>query len=173
MLRNRAQSSLEFLIIFGIGFLMIIVLSGVFFSYSNEAKASLDKTQIEKVGNELISNVEKIYFLGSGNRITYKASFPEGIANMSIEHRNNSNSTTDINFDYINITYYTHGNISSSLFTANENYIRFNCSRCINEPNIGGNWTSYYNDTSDFAGGAKTIKIYSMGDYVNIDFVKG
>ena len=151
---------------------MIIILSGVFLSYSNGAKMTLDRTQIEKIGNELISNVEKIYFLGSNNKITYKANFPDGIVNMTIEHRNNSNSTDNIYFDYLNISYYVNGNISSSLFTANENYIRFNCSKCTNGPRIADNWTSYYNDTSDFVGGPKTIKIYSMGDYVNIDFVK-
>ena len=61
-MQKKAQSSLEFLIIFGIGFIMIIALSGVFFSYSSEAKLSLDKTQLEKIGGELISNIEKIYF---------------------------------------------------------------------------------------------------------------
>ena len=168
----KSQSSFEFLVIFGIGLTLIAVLSGIFFSYSNSAESNLNRIQIEKIGKEIISNVEKIYFLGSGNKITYKANFPSGISNITIVHMNNSNSTTKILFDYLNITYYNNGNLTSSIFTANQNYIRFNCSKCYNGPIVNGSWISYYNDTSDITGGTKTIEIYSEGNYVNIDFVK-
>ncbi len=170
---KKSQSSLEFLIIFGVGFFMIIVLSGVFLSYSTGAKSSLDKSQIENIGNGIMENVEKIYFMGDGNRVTYNVNFPEGIKNMSIYHMNLSNSTDDIYFDYLNISYYYEGSGEiSNIFTTNENYIRFNCSRCYHGPIINGSGVSYFNYTSDFAGGPKKIRIYSMGDYVNIEFIR-
>ena len=59
---NKAQSSLEFLIIFGIGFTIIVVLGGIFFTYSTDARDELDQKQLRKTGDEIISNVEKIYF---------------------------------------------------------------------------------------------------------------
>lgn len=167
---NKAQSSLEFLIIFGIGFTIIVVLGGIFFTYSTDARDELDQKQLRKTGDEIISNVEKIYFLGNNNMITLTSKFPDGIENFTIIHKNTSDGVTTKEFDYLNISYISGGEVVSNIFAANENYIRFNCSLCYHSPNINGNYTSHYN-SSDFSGGVKKIKIISKNEYVQIDFV--
>lgn len=162
---KKSQSSLEFLSIFLIGFTIIIIMSGIFFNYTSEAKQSLDKSQIDKIGNDIISNIENIYFIGQGNKITMKAKFPDYIENFTIHHTNN---TLGEKFDYLNFTIQGEKIFTNQLFLTKELYIRFNCSSCYhnNITNI-----SYYN-SSDFSGGLKVIKIESRENYVTLDFVK-
>lgn len=168
---KKSQSSIEFLTIFGIGLLLIVIMSGIFFMYSGEAKSELDKQQIEIIGSELISNIEQIYFAGSGNRITLKSTFPQGIENFTIHHINNSKGE----FDYLNITYIFDKQIISSIFLPTELYIRFNFSNSLNTPKINNNWISYFsgnNATSNYNGGVKSIRIESQGDFVSLEFIR-
>lgn len=160
---KKSQSSVEFLITFGIGFSLIIILSGIFLTYSEGAKENLDKQQIQKIGQEIIFNVEKIYFLGEGNRVTLNTRFPDNIENFTIYHSDASGEE----FDYLNITYLNNGQFYDEIFTTNELYTRFNCTSCYHTGDI-----SYYN-LSDFSGGNKEIRITSKGEYVSIDFFKG
>ncbi|MCA9496194.1 MAG: hypothetical protein KC589_04585 [Nanoarchaeota archaeon] len=174
-MKVKSQSSMEFLVIFGISFTLILLLGSLFFSYSSGAKSELDQRQIEKFAGEMITNIEKVYFLGQGNRVTMKTRFPNGIENFSIIHINSSNPSnpgSSILFDQLSVTYYFEDQIVNNLFETRDFYIRFNCTACSNSANVGGNWTSYFN-SSDFSGGAKQIRIESMGDWVNIYFYKG
>lgn len=174
-MKNKAQSSLEFLMIFGIGFTIILVMGGIFFGYFNSEKDTLDRKHIIKVSEELINNIEQIYFLGEGNKVTMKTKFPSLIENLTIHHVNitdPNNPGERLYYDYLNFSYYDEDDYYSLLFEANELYIRFNCTRCDNTSIVDGEWVSYYNDTSDFAGGPKRINIESKGDWVSIDFDK-
>ena len=167
MLKKKSQSSLEFLMIFGIGFTIILILSAIFFNYFNAEKNSLDNKHISNLGNQLMQNTEKIYFLGAGNRVTINTNFPEQIKNMNVVHKNNV--TVDgkqTSFDYLNITM---NNNVTHIFTANENYIRFNCGDCYH--NLTNN-ISYVNDSSFLTAGRKKIRIENRGDFVEISFVR-
>lgn len=161
---KKSQASLDFILTFGIGFVLILVLAGIFISYSGSAKQSLDKQQIEKIGSEIIRNSERIYFLGDGNRLTVESLFPNDIENFTLHHSRNENGSR---FDYLNVSYQLDGQIIFSVFTTSELYIGLNCTNCHNGLNV-----SYYNQ-SDFAGGSKKIRIESKGDFVSIDFFKG
>ena len=176
-MKTKSQSSMEFLVILGISFVLVLLLGSLFFSYSKGAKSDLDQKQIEKFAGEIITNIEKVYFLGQGNRVTMKTKFPDGIENFTIVHYNisdPSNPGTFVQFDTLNFTYYAENQIIANIFETRDFYIRFNCTSCMNTSPINGNgnWTSYYN-SSDFSGGPKHIRIESMGDWVNINFYKG
>lgn len=162
MSKSKAQSSLEFLMIFGIGFSIIIIIGGLFLTYSSGAKETLDQQQIDRIGQEIISSIEQIYFLGNGNRLTLNFNFPAGVENFTINHANNGS----VDFDYLNITYFYSGGVISEIFTTKEAYTRFNCTQCYVGTDI--NWFN----VSDFSEGSKTIRITSKGDYVSLDFVK-
>lgn len=161
---KKSQSSLEFLTIFSLAFTIILIMSGIFFSYTDEAQQNLDKSQIDKIGNDIISNIEKIYFIGEGNKITMKANFPDNIENLTIHHTSNSLGEK---FDILNFTIISDKTFTYQLFLTKELYIRFNCSNCNHDiiKNI-----SYY-ESSDFLEGFKVIKIENLGDYVTLDFV--
>ncbi len=171
-MKKNAQSSLEFLIILGIGLFIIVLFGVLFFSYTNSAKSALDRQQLDIVANRLISEIEKIYFLGDGNRVTLNLAFPNGIENFSIIHMNISNGTDFIQLDYLNFTYFVEGGgKNSDLYFTKEHYIRFNCSNsCTQTANINGNWTSNFNG-SYFSSGVKQIRLQSRGEYVEINFL--
>lgn len=166
-MKIKAQSSMEFLMVFGIGLSLILIIGGLFVSYTNTAKNTFDKRQLEAVGEEVLDYVNRVYFLGEGNRITSNLKLPSGIENLTITHINNSVGE----FDVLNFTYYSAGMLQSSYFSSAENYIRFNCTKCYHTPNLNGNWSSYYN-SSMYNGGSKKIRIESRGEWVSIDFIQ-
>lgn len=167
MLQLKGQSSLEFLVILGIGFTLVLVMGSIFFTYSNDAKVSLDSKQLKNIGDDIINNVEKVYFLGIGNKITIKTSFPNGIENITIH--NIKVGSQDVS--YYNISYIGDKQVLSEIFEPVESYVKLNCSSgpegCIRH---NANVSYYPNDM--FTGGYKKIRIESRGDYVNIDFMR-
>lgn len=166
---SKGQSSLEFLTIFGISFLIIVVMGGLFYSYSMGAKDTLDKQHLEKSALELIQNIEKIYFQGSGNRITMSFSMPEGINNMYIQHWEDHPMPGGENasFDMLVFNYTIGGMEVLHDFMPNELYIRFNCT--MNCTSIGNR--TYFNE-SHYSPGSKRIRIESRGDFVNLQFIQ-
>ncbi len=166
---KKAQSSLEFLIILGIAFVFILLLGGVFFSFSNSSKNDLDTKQVTKIGNEIVSNIEKMYFRGIGNKVQYIANMPEGITNMSIHYRIDGGT----NFTYLNITRIGNRDEVSNIFFAQENYIQFTCNNCSNTTPIDytTNFTQYFKP-EDFSPGKKTISIRSLAQRVELEFIK-
>lgn len=175
MRQTKAQSSLEFISIFAIGFLITLAMAAIFVTYSFESKEMLDRTQTNKIFVEIIENSQQIYFLGQGNRITLNVKLPQGIENLTIEHRNISDRNNPgqyIQYDFINVSFTDDSNRLISIpYETNQIYIRLNCSiRCLHTANNNGNWTSYFNETSDFSGGARQIRIESKGDYIDIGF---
>lgn len=168
---TKAQSSLEFLTIFGIGFSMILILGGIFFTYSLESKQELDKDQLDVSFSQLISTMEQIYFLGEGNRVTQKLMLPDGIKNISIIHLNASNATDELYIDYLNISVYSQVGVQYLIYMPQEEYIRFNCSlNCSETPNVNGNWTSSYLPEASRSG-PKTIRLENKGDFIAVDFI--
>jgi hypothetical protein len=90
---------------------------------------------------------------------------------LSIYHINNSNSTDDIYFDYLNFSYYEDSEERYSLFLPSELYIRFNCTGCYHSPKVNGEWISYYNKSENINGGFKMIQIKNEGGWISVDFV--
>lgn len=172
-MKKKAQSSLEFLSIFAISFTIIIILGGIFFTYSSEAKTDLDKDQIDRVFLDIMNNVDQIYFLGVGNRVTQKLSFPNNINSISIVHKNESLGGGEYQeFDYLNVSIQNVGFTQDLIYFPSQTYIRFNCtSSCdVETSNVDGNWISYYSYENTNAG-AKQIRIENKGDFVAIDFL--
>ncbi|MDA3855803.1 MAG: hypothetical protein PF569_06070 [Candidatus Woesearchaeota archaeon] len=167
MQKKKSQSSLEFLIIFGIAFTLILVMGALFYGFFTGEKTTLDTKHLEQIGLKIMTESEKVYFLGNGNKKTISTDFPEGITNISIIHYNQSS----LSFDILEISYYGDKDIYSLYFQPQEEYVRFNCTKCTHVTSLAKNY-SYYNQSSDFSQGAKRIEVRSLGDYVSIDFVK-
>lgn len=158
---KKSQGSLEFLIILGIGFLIIAILGSIFFNFFIGEKKTLDSKHIDNIGLEIMSNIDRVYFMGIGNRVTVETIFPEGIENISIHH------FTD--YDYLNITFIGNKIVQHKIYEPSEIYIRFNCSECKH------NYTtniSYFNDSSLFSKGNKRIRIDGKKDFVEISFTR-
>jgi len=162
---RKAQASFEYLAIFGMGLALIVIVGGIFFVYTYSAKSSLDFQQVDKIGNEIIDNSEKIYFLGTGNRITLNPVFPQGIENFTIHQINESG----YNYGYLNFTLVRDGELVHVIFEPQEAYVRLECTKCYKAVSATHN-VSWYNATN-FHQGSKTIRIESMGTFVSVDFM--
>ncbi len=158
---RKTQSSFEYLIIFGIAFSILILVFSLFYRSLEGGKSSVSMEQVKKIGNTIISSVEKVYYLGEGSRITIKVSFPDNINDMYIYHKNNSGTIMDI----LVINSSTDSGNVIEYFYPNTEEIRFNFSSGISFTT--GNYT-YLNEKSFFSGGIKNVRFTSMGDYVSI-----
>jgi hypothetical protein len=161
---KKAQISLEFVIIFGIGLTLILVLGSMFFSFSSSQQAELGKNQLSKILEELSIKGEQIYFRGNGNKITYKASFPEGITNFSIHWINESG----VFYSYFEIEESASGFSRSHFSPISSENILFACEHCFNDSNE--NKSFWYQDYM-FSSGPKTIVIKAKNNQVYFDFL--
>jgi len=159
---KKSQQSFEFLTIFGIGLVLVTILTGIFYTYYSETRNSLDFEHITTIGDELLLNSEEVYYMGQGNRITYQTNFPSMIENITINRVRNetiedNNGEDEISYDYLNITYETNGDLVSSIHTPNNFDLRLNCSGqyCNHEDNV-----SYF-DQVILGEGHKNIRIES------------
>ncbi len=160
MENKNSQVSFEYLIIFGISFLIILI---SFYYFSTEmiiSNGEISKEQVSKIGNTLISNIEKVYFNGEGSRLTYKLKFPNNINDMYVQNVNGiSVLFFNISIGDTNTLSYFYSNYDNLKFNLSpNNEIIFNSTTNITRFN-----KSYY-----YSSGIKNIKLISRGDYVEI-----
>jgi hypothetical protein len=172
-IKKSSQISMEYMIITGIAFTIIFVLIGYFVTDSQGTISTLDQKHIKKTFSELTSEISKIYFLGEGNRETFKTIFPSSIANLTIHHiENRTVNGTITSFDYFAVKYVNEED--EDYFFTSENYVRFDCfGNCTTDIISSGTETqsvTYWNDPTVFSQGDKKIIIESRGDVVSVDF---
>ncbi|MBU0757654.1 MAG: hypothetical protein KKF44_06295 [Nanoarchaeota archaeon] len=112
MSKKRCQVSMEFLMIFGFAFTMLVPLIIVFQIQSGQTRDNLNVNQILNIGTRIIDKVESIYYLGEPSKTTLKVMFPDHIEDITIDnrefvfyYRNNDNLLQEIPFtSLVNIT---------------------------------------------------------------------
>ena len=178
-MEKKSQSSMEFLIIFGISLLFIFLISMLFFNFILGSKENFDKKQIDLIMTNLMSNIEKIYFQGIGNRMTYEFNMPDGLQNMYIKHYRNhtvdiDSVPTNISFDVL-VLNFTSSTLEQNLLFYEPNaitqnsFILFNCTRnCTYVPSRN---MTLFNNTFQYSVGNKRLRIESFGEYVGFYFL--
>jgi len=78
-MRKRAQSSVEFLAVTGIGILIIVGVAGVYLSYtkSNQDKVALQ--QVTNIGESVMQQVSTVYSLGKNSWVTLNVDMPDSV----------------------------------------------------------------------------------------------
>jgi hypothetical protein len=153
---KKAQAAVEFLIVVGVAFTMLIPSLLLFSQYSSSSSQTIVANQIDRVGRELVSNIETIYYYGKDSRATIKLSFPERINEVYINPKKvdvclneGDGCLTEIVFnvtmngDYVDFVYFTKVNVTAN-FTADNTMID-----AVKE-------------------GVKTFVIKSYGTYINV-----
>ncbi|MGE0793100.1 MAG: hypothetical protein AB7V77_02900 [Candidatus Woesearchaeota archaeon] len=84
MRNNKAQSSVEYLLVVAMALMIIIPGSFIFYSYSANSKNSLMHSQVFKIGNTLIDTATKVYSIGDDSWNTIEISLPEQIKSITI-----------------------------------------------------------------------------------------
>ena len=81
----KAQVSMEYLLVVGLGFLLIIPIILIAYTQSSRFSNDVTTAQIQKVGTELVDAINSVYYAGPPTKKTMKLYFPDGINNITIQ----------------------------------------------------------------------------------------
>lgn len=88
MSENKSgQISIEYLVVIGFVTLLIIVLLGIAFFYTNGVQDQIKERQLEDFVNKVVSSADAVAFAGSPSKVTINAFLPEGITDISINEK--------------------------------------------------------------------------------------
>ncbi len=77
--RPVGQASVEYLIVVGVAFLVMIPAIFFFFNFSNETGQDISLGQLDAIGREMVQTAETLYYGGIGSKTTMKLSIPDGV----------------------------------------------------------------------------------------------
>ncbi|HEY9701459.1 MAG TPA: class III signal peptide-containing protein, partial [Allocoleopsis sp.] len=81
---NKAQVSVEYLIIIGVSLAVLIPGTYFFYEYSKSSNEGAIRSQINQIGSSIISNAESVYGLGEGSLVTTEVRYPKNIRDVYI-----------------------------------------------------------------------------------------
>jgi long-subunit fatty acid transport protein len=84
---KKAQSSIELLMVISIALVILLPASIAFFDYAQDSGAMIVSSQINVLGNNLLTKVEEMYTLGSNSWTTIEISVPNEFINASIQNQ--------------------------------------------------------------------------------------
>ena len=85
---RKAQVSLEYLLIVGLAFAVLIPTSYFFYTYSQSSNEATIRSQINKVGNNFLTTAESSYGLAEGSILTAEATYPRNVKDIYILNKN-------------------------------------------------------------------------------------
>lgn len=83
-LRVKGQSSLEYLLIVGITFAIIVPTTYLFYNYSKESSQEITDLQVIQFGRTLVDTAESIFYSGQGSKTVLDMNVPEKITSAVI-----------------------------------------------------------------------------------------
>jgi uncharacterized protein (UPF0333 family) len=88
-LNKRSQFAVEYLLVVGIGLIILIPSIILFYNYSTTQSEETISVRINNIGRNIVNNAETIYFMGPPSRRTLEEEFPNKIFNISISNTTN------------------------------------------------------------------------------------
>ena len=82
--KSKAQVSVEYLIIIGLSFAILIPGGYFFYNYSKSSNDGTIRTQITQIGTSMITSSESIYGLSEGSLVTLDLRYPSNIRDVYI-----------------------------------------------------------------------------------------
>ncbi|MFW5852677.1 MAG: hypothetical protein ACOCUR_01480 [Nanoarchaeota archaeon] len=84
MKMKKSQSAIEFMMIIGVAFTLMIPALFIFQQFGSQANEKVVSSQIISFGREIISSIESMYYYGESSRTTIRFNFPEKITDVYI-----------------------------------------------------------------------------------------
>jgi len=82
--KSKAQVSVEYLIIIGISFAILVPAGYFFYNYSRTSNDATIRSQITQIGTSMITNAESIYGLATGSLVTLNLRYPQNVRDVYI-----------------------------------------------------------------------------------------
>lgn len=112
--KNKAQVSLEFLMVMGFAFLMIIPLTIIFYQQSATIDQEITAGQVDKVASEIRDAADEVFYLGAPSKKTVTVYLSEGVQSISISGSRIVFTVSSPGGDY-EVVKWSAGNVSGSI----------------------------------------------------------
>jgi len=83
-MKKRAQAAIEYLLVGTMVSFIIIPTLYIFYAYSHTSNEEIRQSQLNKVGADIVSIAEQVYYLGEPSKVTIDATMPEGIVGIEV-----------------------------------------------------------------------------------------
>ena len=80
----KSQAALEYILVVGITFVIIVPTSYLFYNYSKESTEELKDAQITQIGTTIIDLSHSIYYSGEGSKSVLKLNMPDNVNGVKI-----------------------------------------------------------------------------------------
>ena len=84
MIRLKAQSAIEYLMIIALTLGIIVPTAYLFFRSSSESNVQIVDSQITKIGRSIIDTAQFVYFSGEGSKIILEVNMPKNVDDVYI-----------------------------------------------------------------------------------------
>ncbi len=112
---RKAQASMEYLIVVGVAFLVMIPTIYFFFSYSKDSGQEISTSQLDSIGREMVQTAETLLYSGSGSKTTMKLSIPQGVQHAFIVDQREIVFNASTAIGYSELVFFSRVNLTSSL----------------------------------------------------------
>ena len=120
----KAQSSLEYLLVVALTFVVIVPAIFIFFVYSKETGSEIADSQIIKLGRTIIEYTEIIYYNGQGSKTILDLNAPEDIKDVFIIDGRELVFNVSTSFGHSEIVFLSPINITSKPENCQKNICR-------------------------------------------------
>lgn len=118
---NKAQSSLEYLLVVALTLVIIVPTTYLFYNYSKESSEEITDAQLTKLGRTLLDTAESLFYTGQGSKSVVDVNVPENIASAVIIDGRELVFNITTNFGTSEIVFISTVNISTKGSSCNEN----------------------------------------------------
>ncbi len=84
-MKKRAQASIEYLMIVGVAFMIIVPMMYIFYSYTTSTRDEIVLAKLDTIGNTIVNTAEEVFFLGPPSKSTIYYTMPDGVVDMEIK----------------------------------------------------------------------------------------
>ncbi|PIN86400.1 hypothetical protein COV19_04940 [Candidatus Woesearchaeota archaeon CG10_big_fil_rev_8_21_14_0_10_44_13] len=86
---SSAQASVEYLMVVGLVFAIMVPAVYIFYSYSSEVSEGVTESKLVKIGDDLTSAAEEVFYLGEPSKRTVKFDMPAGVIDIEVSPNKN------------------------------------------------------------------------------------
>ena len=83
-MEKRGQAVMEYVLVTALFLLIFVPTTFIFLTNVSRSSDELSKSKLNKLGNSVLNNAEKVFYQGPPSRITIREDMPRGVKSMFI-----------------------------------------------------------------------------------------
>ena len=115
------QSSLEYLLVVAITFIIILPATYLFYGYSKESSYEITDAQITKIGRTIVDSAESIFYSGQDSKTVLELNIPDNVDSAQIIDGREIVFTVTTSFGVSEIVFFSSVNLTTAGSGCNAN----------------------------------------------------